>query len=722
MTKFTNYPDVPNSKINPAPPSDFLPAFKEATQKEVLWSRQVQSSLTYNLVRPPPIISVDWFMEPEIPHPEGTFLQWPTRRVFFEDKLQVRIQILGMLISGRAKVEILLREWKITGDNDLMLVTNDGESYKKASIASSLRFLKQGKNIGIIPQDNTERDIFYETDEKDHATFFVTTIALPKVENPGDGVYYVTVIVKDLGWLLEDISPPLAVIPWWANPSENRSYPKVNAKEVQPLVDGESYFGAIAKAIENAGKYIYIASWKMWWKVHLTGEPGGGGKTLDQLLLEAANRGVSVYIMVDYHNGEWVAPLLNAFLKHPRIQVKSSMHPSRFFKYIASYHEKYCCMDGEVAFVGGIDLEPDKYSPSGHAWKSDWSKFEREAAAVSPHVRAMYERVYEDYKISGFLLWHDIGVRLKGDPVKVVEHEFVERWNLAAPTDNVSNTLAENALKVTSGGTIQIVKTHRSYLDSSVGSLGKLTSDQGTLNVFTHAIKEARHYIYIENQYVNYPPLGDLLVEALNSNVHLQLLVVIPFVTEEGLELGATRFRNIYFPMGLDDIVQRGWAHGEYNQAQILKKLRAINNAADRVGIFGLAGCTSAGTPEQIYPHAKTMVVDDVWAYIGSANANGRGFVSDDEIGVVIHDRQVVQAYRKALWKEHLSIDIETRDIREFCKAWNAKALDGKAAPSDCTCGELRSVHAVKYLTPPAGQKYEGPLEYDPYLSWDDLV
>jgi hypothetical protein len=66
------------------------------------------------------------------------------------------------------------------------------------------------------------------------------------------------------------------------------------------------------------------------------------------------------------------------------------------------------------------------------------------------------------------------------------------------------------------------------------------------------------------------------------------------------------------------------------------------------------------------YIHTKTVIVDDVWATIGSANANVRSYTNDTEINCCFIDgrtdanglRVSVRDYRRALWAEHLGMRI----------------------------------------------------------------
>jgi phosphatidylserine/phosphatidylglycerophosphate/cardiolipin synthase-like enzyme len=310
-------------------------------------------------------------------------------------------------------------------------------------------------------------------------------------------------------------------------------------------------------------------------------------------------------------------------------------------------------------------------------------------------------------------MWHEAAVFVEGNIVTNLEHDFVRRWNNAATGNQLTRP---QCVSTYSGRHCQIVKTDP-WQDT-----------RGTLDAYRQAITSARHYIYIENQYVNYQPLGEMLYEALAANQNLQLIMVIPFITEESAGLSTTHFEPVYwfqFWRGWtdsDEIHERMYLHGDYLQAQIINRLRSLPNAANQVGVFALAGCVrGSSTAEEIYPHSKVAIVDDTWAIIGSANTNGRGFELDGEMNAVIHHRGTVSRFRTALWREHLGVNLPLRQVREFLAQWNGRALSpARADPTDCTCAELRNVQAVKYPTPRPGQRYNGGLSWvvnvDPYI------
>ena len=69
-------------------------------------------------------------------------------------------------------------------------------------------------------------------------------------------------------------------------------------------------------------------------------------------------------------------------------------------------------------------------------------------------------------------------------------------------------------------------------------------------------------------------------------------------------------------------------------QLELIDLLRA--EAGDRFAIYDLEN--DVGTP--IYVHAKTVVIDDVWAAVGSDNLNRRSWTHDSELSIGVLDSQ----------------------------------------------------------------------------------
>jgi phosphatidylserine/phosphatidylglycerophosphate/cardiolipin synthase-like enzyme len=85
----------------------------------------------------------------------------------------------------------------------------------------------------------------------------------------------------------------------------------------------------------------------------------------------------------------------------------------------------------------------------------------------------------------------------------------------------------------------------------------------------------------------------------------------------------------------------------------------------------------------QIYVHTKCLLVDDVYASIGSANATRRSFQVDTEAGIAFHDPATVLELRLKLWNELLGSPtpgIDTWTPADFVTKWKAAAAANKAA------------------------------------------
>ena len=128
---------------------------------------------------------------------------------------------------------------------------------------------------------------------------------------------------------------------------------------------------------------------------------------------------------------------------------------------------------------------------------------------------------------------------------------------------------------------------------------------------YTKAVERARHLVYVEDQYLWGDHVGNVFTEALRAHPDLHVIAVVPMHPD---------------------------VEGFSRTAQLLGRRRAMLDMAriapDRVAIYGIEN--HAGTP--IYVHAKTCMVDDTWATIGSDNFNRRSWTHDSELSAVVVD------------------------------------------------------------------------------------
>ncbi|MGV9456989.1 phospholipase D-like domain-containing protein [Streptomyces sp. NPDC003635] len=298
-----------------------------------------------------------------------------------------------------------------------------------------------------------------------------------------------------------------------------------------------------------------------------------------------------------------------------------------------SHHQKCAVVqgaaEGPCAFVGGIDLCLDRWDNGAH---------------VDPPVRQR-EPDFLGKRIS-LPGWHDVQCAVFGPAVGQIWQNLVQRWNDPTPPSRVDATPApippsETPGPPTRSGT-QAVQVLRTLTCNGVYSF--LPGGEFTVTAaYRKAIHRARHYIYIEDQYLWPSPLVDDLRDAAGRGVQLILVTA----------------RDFDAP-GLKD------AH----EALRTEALQRIASAAPaHVHCFHLE---QAATSQQIYVHAKLMIVDDQYVAAGSANLNFRSHTTDSELHLGVFDTDLVDGtmggaphragvsvrdLRAQIWGEHLNED-----------------------------------------------------------------
>jgi phosphatidylserine/phosphatidylglycerophosphate/cardiolipin synthase-like enzyme len=135
--------------------------------------------------------------------------------------------------------------------------------------------------------------------------------------------------------------------------------------------------------------------------------------------------------------------------------------------------------------------------------------------------------------------------------------------------------------------------------------------DRSIARAHRKAFARARRLTYIEDHYLWAPFVAELLVDALRSNADLQVIAVVPrFPDKEG----ASRWPSLV---------------GREQAITVRRKA-----AGERFSIYDVEN--GAGVP--VYVHAKAVVIDDVWAMIGSDNLNRRSWTHDSELSRAVLD------------------------------------------------------------------------------------
>jgi phosphatidylserine/phosphatidylglycerophosphate/cardiolipin synthase-like enzyme len=292
-------------------------------------------------------------------------------------------------------------------------------------------------------------------------------------------------------------------------------------------------------------------------------------------------------------------------LKHmreanPRLNGRVDKH----VRFSHCHHQKTIVVDGTIAFVGGLDMtdfDIDRWDTS-------------------------------DHPVRDGLNWHDLCLRLEGDAASDVGRNFVQRWN-AVTGENISLPAAEIRDQTAHCAPVQIVRTIPAKLYPFAPD-----GEFGIAWTYQQAIRNARRFIYLENQYLWSPAVVNELIDALKrvEDPEFRIVLVLPARPNIG-----KRDTDLH-----------------------VRALREADGGRGRVHVFSLYTAAPdekrAWVYKPIYVHAKVGIVDDRWCTVGSANLNERGLEGDSELNAQVIDDELAREARLRLWAEHLRLPIET--------------------------------------------------------------
>ncbi|XP_067142293.1 phospholipase D1 isoform X2 [Centruroides vittatus] len=327
------------------------------------------------------------------------------------------------------------------------------------------------------------------------------------------------------------------------------------------------------------------------------------------------------------------------------------------------------------------------------------------------------DRPYQDLvdrTVTPRMPWHDIGVLVQGSAARDVARHFIQRWNFtklekaknydAYPyllPKNYENVANIPPLPLSSVGTLYT--TNCQILRSvSTWSAGIRTTERSIHSAYVDLINNAKHFIYIENQFFItqaaghkdvFNEIGEALyrriMKAHKNNETFRVYVVMPLLPAFEGEIGTTTGTAI------QAITHWNYASICRGPGSLIERLSTeIDDPISYISFYGLRNYSTLNdklVTELVYVHSKLMIVDDQAVIIGSANINDRSLLGkrDSEIAVVIEDIEFEKSLmnekpynsglfagslRRSLFKEHLtslnkdkSLDVDVRDpISEY--------------------------------------------------------
>ncbi|KAI9735807.1 MAG: Phospholipase D1 [Cirrosporium novae-zelandiae] len=518
--------------------------------------------------------------------------------------------------------------------------------------------------------------------------------------------------------------------PWQLKNRYDSFAPPRDNVRCQWLVDGRDYFWVVSRSIAQAREVIYIHDWWLSPEIYLQRPPAISHKwRLDRLLKRKADEGVKIFIIM-YRNVQNAIPIDSDYSKaallelSPNVYVQRSPQQFRQNQFFWAHHEKLVLIDHMVAFVGGIDLCFGRWDSPHHDVVDDkLTGFEN---ATSPrdsdHVQLWpgkdysnprvqdfyslekpYEEMYDRSKIPR-MPWHDVHMQVIGQPARDLSRHFTQRWNfllhqkkpsrptpflLPAP-DLDPRDVEELGLDGTC--TVQML---RSCTDWSIGTRDK--TEHSIMNAYVDLIENSQHFVYIENQFFITTSewngnkiengIGQALVDRIKraaaNGENWKAVILIPLIPGFQNRVDDTDGTSVRLIM---ECQYRSICRGE---TSIFGKLKAVNIIPENYIQFyslrnwGRIGPLKQLVTEQLYIHAKIMVVDDRWAIIGSANINERSQLGsrDSECAALVYDTDMLPStmggkpfqvgrfphtLRMSLMREHLGLDVDALHEEEL--------------------------------------------------------
>jgi len=288
----------------------------------------------------------------------------------------------------------------------------------------------------------------------------------------------------------------------------------------------------------------------------------------------------------------------------------------------ASQHQKFVVIDDALAFTGGFDL-------------AQWRWDSRDHRPGDPRRRDPRGRAYAPF--------HDIQIAVSGAAAQALGDLARERWRGAdgcetrAPEPLRGEELWPDGVPVD----LEDVDVALALTRPAWGGARELRQVE---QLFLDSIERARDFIYIENQYFTAHRISRALEESLEEPRGPQIVMILP--AESG-----------------------GWLERhtmDVLRSRLLRRLRSAD-LHDRLRVY----YPRLEDGSSVLVHAKTMIIDDTFLRIGSANLSNRSMGLDTECDTALdltdrtEHRPAIRRFRQGLLAEHLGVGKENVEAAE---------------------------------------------------------
>jgi len=395
------------------------------------------------------------------------------------------------------------------------------------------------------------------------------------------------------------------------------------ASRALAILDTQDYFLAAKAAMRRARRSIHLLGWSFDPLTQLTPDTEGGGPEDDRAGpflrgLAQARPALDVRVLI------WKSALPVAASQHffPHRARACFKHTPVHFRLDASvpfgacHHQKVLVIDDSLAFCGGGDISTDRWD-SVHHLDGDRRRNMPTGGMHDPR--------------------HEVMLMVEGEAAAMLGDLFRRRWRRStgvtlppapSPTQATTQDLWPQGFTADFHDVqVGLARTEPAWRDQPE------VCENEALHL--QAIKAARRFIYMENQYVASPAIGEALAARLEQDDGPEVLIVS---TEHS-------------PSWFDRMTM------DKTRSALIRRLQG----ADRHGRFH-AYCPETQAGKTIIVHAKHAIIDDVMLRVGSTNLNNRSTGFDTECDLAIEVGQGPEhAEARAAIRRH-----RTRSLAHF--------------------------------------------------------
>ncbi|MBI3557044.1 MAG: hypothetical protein HY074_12340, partial [Deltaproteobacteria bacterium] len=352
------------------------------------------------------------------------------------------------------------------------------------------------------------------------------------------------------------------------------------------LWEAGPYYERVVELLERAHSHAIFVGWQIDSRIHLSTRRREEFRALVVRLCQQKPDFNIYFLMWDYaYFYAFEREALQGWVWdsiHERVHfVFDNRHP-----YGGSHHEKLVVVDGETAFVGGVDICGDRWDSPEHLYEDGRRSLQHDQESHLPY--------------------HDLIVEVRGEVAADIAEHVGERWR------GLSDVPFPVPRRLPPGGYPLLISRTRARLEVQRPLLVRETEI-----LFRELIRLAQRQLIIENQYYWSGTINDELIAVMRARrgTGFRMLLVVP--SAQG---GSFAFRM----MGAV-------------QTRLLDQLQQEAKETGTRLVFGCPFTLASNQREKrVYVHSKVLIVDDRYLAIGSSNFNNRGFRLDSELTLTL--------------------------------------------------------------------------------------